>query len=71
MPSQALSLPCVTSQGLSLQLRQGSLGLEPKEHTELKTVEAQSGRLIEVERSVSDGLRWAQGFGWGQQPGHC
>ncbi|XP_016075733.1 PREDICTED: coiled-coil domain-containing protein 88B [Miniopterus natalensis] len=34
-----------------LQLRQGPVGLEPKEHTEPKIMEAQDGRLIEVERS--------------------
>ncbi|CAK6449687.1 unnamed protein product [Pipistrellus nathusii] len=33
------------------QLRQGSLGLEPKEQAEPRTPEAQSERLIEVERS--------------------
>ncbi|XP_014393686.1 PREDICTED: coiled-coil domain-containing protein 88B [Myotis brandtii] len=33
------------------QLRQGPVALEPKERAEPKTPEAQSGRLIEVERS--------------------
>ncbi|XP_066107994.1 coiled-coil domain-containing protein 88B [Saccopteryx bilineata] len=33
------------------RLRQGSVGQEPKEPMEPRTVEAQSGRLIEVERS--------------------
>lgn len=33
------------------QLRQGPVGLGPKEHAEPRTVETQSGRLIEVERS--------------------
>ncbi|XP_036182688.1 coiled-coil domain-containing protein 88B [Myotis myotis] len=33
------------------QLRQGPVALEPKERAEPKTLEAQSGRLVEVERS--------------------
>lgn len=33
------------------QLRQGPVGLGPKEHAEPRNMEAQSGRLIEVERS--------------------
>ncbi|XP_036273211.1 coiled-coil domain-containing protein 88B [Pipistrellus kuhlii] len=33
------------------QLRQGPVGLEPKEQAEPRTPEAQSGRLIQVERS--------------------
>lgn len=33
------------------QLRQGPVGLGPKEHAEPRIMEAQSGRLIEVERS--------------------
>lgn len=53
--SQVLPLACVTSQGLSLQLRQGPVGPEPREHAEPRVTEAQSGRLIEVERSVSAG----------------
>lgn len=59
---RALPLPCVTSPGLSLQLRQGPVALEPKEQAEPKTPEAQSGRLIEVERSVSGGWWWARGL---------
>lgn len=48
-------LPCMTSKGLSLQLRQGPAGLGPKEHAEPRLVETQNVRLIEVERSVSVG----------------
>lgn len=58
---RARPLPRVTSQGLSLQLRQGPVGREPKEQAEPRTTEAQSGRLIEVERSVSGGWWWARG----------
>lgn len=36
-----------------MQLRQGPEGLGSEGHAELKTPGAQSGRLIEVERSVS------------------
>lgn len=60
---QVLPLPCVTSHGLSLQLRQGPVGLGPKERAEPRIMEAQSGRLIEVERSVSGGPWWAWGGG--------
>lgn len=52
---QVPPLPCVTSQGLSLQLRQGPVGPELQEHAAPRVTEAQSGRLIEVERSVSGG----------------
>lgn len=69
-PPQALPVACVTSQGLSLQLRQGPAGQGPEEHSEPRITEAQSGRLVEVERSVSGGLWWAWGPG-GQWPGHC
>lgn len=60
---QVLPLPCVTSQDLSLQLRQGPVGLGPKEHAEPRSMAAQSGRLIEVERSVSGGPWWERGGG--------
>ncbi|XP_037002299.2 coiled-coil domain-containing protein 88B isoform X1 [Artibeus jamaicensis] len=33
------------------QLRQGPMGQGPEEHSELRVMEAQSGRLVEVERS--------------------
>lgn len=70
-----LRCPRVTSQGLSLQLRQGAVGLGPQEQTELKGTEAQSMRLIEVERSVSVRLWWARGWGGRGQcprdPGPC
>lgn len=59
-------LPCVTSQGLSLQLRQGPAGLGPKEHAEPRLVETQNVRLIEVERSVSVDPQWVLG---GRVPG--
>lgn len=36
-----------------MQLRQGPEGLGPEGHAEPRTLQAQSGRLIEVERSVS------------------
>ena len=62
-----LRCPCVTSPGLSLQLRQGAVGLGPQEQMELKGTEAQSMRLIEVERSVSVGLWWARGWGSREQ----
>lgn len=55
-------LPQVTSQGLSLQLREGPVGL--KEHTDPRITGAQSGRLIEVERSVSVGPGGPR-EGWG------
>lgn len=45
--------PRVTSQGLSFQLRQGPVGLGPEGPDERRTPGAQSGRLIEMERSVS------------------
>lgn len=60
----------MTSQGLSLQLRQGPVGQGPEEHVEPRIMEAQSGRLVEVERSVSGGPWWAWGLG-GQWPDHC
>lgn len=47
----------------------------PQEQTELKGTEAQSVRLIEVERSVSVRLWWARGWGGRGQcprdPGPC
>ena len=51
----------MTSQGLSLQLRQGPAGLGPKKRAEPRLVETQNVRLIEVERSVSVGPQWALG----------
>ena len=52
-PLHAPPPPRMTSQGLSFQLRQGSVGRGPEGHDELRIPGAQSGRLIEMERSVS------------------
>ena len=53
VPSTPPPPPRMTSQGLSFQLRQGSVGRGPEGHDELRIPGAQSGRLIEMERSVS------------------
>ncbi|XP_030189799.1 coiled-coil domain-containing protein 88B isoform X3 [Lynx canadensis] len=48
---RALQLEQELVQGLSFQLRQGSVGRGPEGHDELRIPGAQSGRLIEMERS--------------------
>lgn len=44
------------------QLRQCPVGLSAEVRTEPRTVETQNGRLIEVERSVSDRIWNTQGM---------
>lgn len=51
------------SRTLSLQLRQNPVGLSMEARCEPRTVETQGGRLIEVERSVSDRTGIAPGGG--------
>ena len=54
---------------LSLQLRQGAAGQGPEEQAEPRVTEAQSARLIEVERSVSVAVVGTGLGGVPQRPG--